>query len=102
MSDIVKRMRVAALMAHKKNEGNGSGVWSESAACNNMGANEIEKLRSVAKRLSDALLTLRPLGGSEMFVRFGEDFYVDPDYCKTIISELRAEVHEARKARTDQ
>lgn len=34
-----------------------------------------------AKRLSDALLKVRPLGGSEMFVKRNNKYYADPDYC---------------------
>ncbi len=35
----------------------------------------------IVKRLSDALLKVRPLGGSEMFIRHGDGFVADPDFC---------------------
>jgi hypothetical protein len=59
---------------------------------------EHERLRKHAKLMSDALLELRPLGGSEMFTRVGEEFYADPDYCTRLIREMRQELHELRVA----
>jgi hypothetical protein len=61
-------------------------------------AAEHERLRKHAKRMSDALLELRPLGGSEMFSRVGEEFYADPDYCARLIREMRDELHKLRVA----
>lgn len=58
---------------------------------------ERDELAKLAKQLSDALLKIRPLGGSEMFVRRGEDFYADPDYCGKLIEQLRAENTELTK-----
>jgi len=40
-----------------------------------------------AKRLSDALLKVRPLGGSEMFVKRNNKYYADPSYCGQLIDE---------------
>jgi hypothetical protein len=49
------------------------------------------------KQLSDALLTVRPLGGSELFVnRFGA-YYADPVYCQTMILKLRTDLNDAHK-----
>lgn len=59
---------------------------------------ERDDLRSRIKRLSDALLTVRPLGGSELFVRWGDAFHADPDYCKGLIEHLHLTKHEALKA----
>ena len=61
-------------------------------------ADEIARLRAHAKKLSDALLKVRPLGGSELFVRVGEDFYADPEFCGNAIVSLLSDRHEALKA----
>lgn len=53
--------------------------------------------KALAKRLSNALLKVRPLGGSELFIRFGEEeFYADPDYCGKAIDKLREDLHNER------
>ncbi len=52
-----------------------------------------EALRTHLKKCSDALLKVRPLGGSELFVRLGDEYFADPDYCGKLIDELRAKVH---------
>lgn len=64
---------------------------------------EIEKLKAkvaardlLLRKMSDALLEVRPLGGSEMFKRFGEGFYADPAICTSEIRRLRSELHEAK------
>lgn len=49
-----------------------------------------------AKRLSNSLLKVRPLGGSELFVERNGDYYADPEYCGRMIEEMRAELYEAR------
>jgi hypothetical protein len=61
-------------------------AWDEIAKKNA----EIDRLRTLAKDLSDALLKIRPLGGSEMFIRRCEAYYADPDYCGRLIDEMRA------------
>lgn len=50
----------------------------------------------IARQLSDALLKVRPLGGSELFMRVGEEFYADPVVCGREIEELRRALHNAR------
>lgn len=66
--------------------------------------------KALCKRLSDALLKVRPLGGSEMFIRVGsgedENFIADPDYCGSLIDDmlsknrnLTRDLMLARKAR---
>jgi hypothetical protein len=58
---------------------------------------EIERRDAFIKELSDALLTVRPLGGSELFVkRFGQ-YYADPAYCKAAIVERHEQYHNAMK-----
>ena len=42
-----------------------------------------------AKKLSDALLKIRPLGGSEMFVTRNNQYFADPAYCGQLIEDLR-------------
>jgi hypothetical protein len=59
---------------------------------------EIDGLRMLAKSLSDALLTIRPLGGSEMFRMYCGAYYADPSTCKAMIAQLHDDLHEARKA----
>lgn len=58
--------------------------------------NELARVRGVARRLSDALLKVRPLGGSELFMRVGEEYYADPTFCGAEIDRLRAENVELR------
>jgi hypothetical protein len=52
-----------------------------------------------AKRLSEALLKVRPLGGSEMFVKRNNQYYADPDYCARVIDEMRDNLHKERLSR---
>jgi len=63
---------------------------------------ELDKYKALCKRLSDALLKVRPLGGSELFTKIGEgddqEYYADPDYCGKAIEKLRQDLHEARAA----
>lgn len=59
----------------------------------------LTELLGFLKEVSDALLKVRPLGGSELFVhRFGE-YYADPAYCGAAIEEKDQRYHEAMKAR---
>lgn len=55
-----------------------------------------ETLAGLARKLSDALLTVCPLGGSDLFMRVGEDFYADPSVCSAEIAKLRSDLHEAK------
>lgn len=58
---------------------------------------EIAGRDTFIKELSDALLSIRPLGGSELFVkRFGKH-YADPAYCEAAIEERTKQYHEAMK-----
>lgn len=50
-----------------------------------------------AKQLSDALLKVRPLGGSELFVKRNGQYYADPDYCGGFIERSHAEFHKTMK-----
>lgn len=59
----------------------------------------IAELERTAKSLSDALLTVRPLGGSELFAKVGDTFYADPKYCAAVIEESHKSLHEARCAK---
>lgn len=55
---------------------------------------EREKMLAFMKELSDALISIRPLGGSELFVkRFGQ-YFADPTYCKDMIKLDAARRHE--------
>lgn len=51
---------------------------------------------AMLKRMSVALLKVRPLGGSELFTKFDGDYIADPEYCGKIIEQMRDELHEAR------
>jgi len=59
-------------------------------------AAELAEARGLAKKMSDALLKVRPFGGSELFTRVGEEFYADPAYCGGEIDRLRGANHELR------
>lgn len=61
-------------------------------------ARELAEARALAKKLSDALVTVRPLGGSELFMRVGEEFFADPIVCTAEIERLRADLHETKTA----
>lgn len=50
-----------------------------------------------AKQLSDALLRVRPLGGSELFVKRNGQYYADPAYCGAAIEESHQSRHETMK-----
>lgn len=54
--------------------------------------------KTLAKRLSTALLKVRPLGGSELFIKVGDEYLADPDYCGAVIDQMRQELHETRIA----
>lgn len=59
-----------------------------------------QQLREMVKELSDTLLKLRPLGGSECFVSKGDGFYVaDTRYFAQLIEQERVSTHEARKGK---
>jgi hypothetical protein len=49
----------------------------------------------IVKELSDALLKVRPLGGSELFIKFEYRYIADPKYCGDMIDKLRLDLHEA-------
>lgn len=68
-------------------------AWDETAKKNA----EIERLEKLAKELSDALLTVRPLGGSELFIQRGGKYYADPVFCAAAITDLHASRHRALK-----
>lgn len=59
---------------------------------------EMARKDALLRRMSDALLEVRPLGGSELFMRVGEEFYADPCACTAEIRRLRSDLHEARSA----
>lgn len=49
-----------------------------------------------ARAMSEALLKVRPLGGSELFRKVGDEYFADPDYCGAAIDKLRSDLHAAR------
>lgn len=57
----------------------------------------LEAMTAFAKELSDALLTARPLGGSECFVKRCGAYYADPYYFKGLIKCESDNRHEAMK-----
>lgn len=59
---------------------------------------EAETYKALAKRLSTALLKVRPLGGSELFIKVGDEYYADPDYCGAMIDKLKSDLHEINMA----
>lgn len=52
--------------------------------------------KALARRLSDALLNVRPLGGSEMFAKVGDEFYADPEYCAELLQGHRDTERETK------
>lgn len=52
-----------------------------------------------AKELSNALLKVRPLGGSELFVKRNDQYYADPEYCGRMIDEMRTSLDLEIRAR---
>lgn len=54
------------------------------------------KLLDHARAMSKALLKVRPLGGSELFRKIGDEYFADADYCGAAIDELRSDLHKAR------
>lgn len=55
-----------------------------------------ERLRKHARAMSNALLKLRPLGGSECFVQVGDEYYADPKFFEEIIPKLLEDLHVAK------
>lgn len=53
---------------------------------------EAETYKALAKRLSTALLKVRPLGGSELFIKVGDEYYADPEYCGAAIEKMKADL----------
>jgi len=49
-----------------------------------------------AGELSRALIKIRPLGGSELFVKRNGQYYADPDYCGAAIEAQRKDSHETK------
>lgn len=61
-------------------------------------AREIERLRTIARELSDVLYGLPPtIANAEHYRRVGDCFYADPDYFKRRIEDDNNAWHEARK-----
>lgn len=58
------------------------------------------KLKALLREMSDVLLTLRPMGGSEMLKRVyidgQEEYYADAHYCARLIEQMRADWREVR------
>lgn len=55
----------------------------------------MERALKDRKELSDALLTVRPLGGSELFVRRGDTHIADARYCAAAIKADAESRHNA-------
>ncbi len=56
-----------------------------------------DRLADWAEQASKALQKVRPLGGSELFMRLGDEFVADPDYCGAVIDEMRDELYKLRR-----
>lgn len=57
---------------------------------------ERDALKALAKRLSNTLLKLRPLGGSELFMQACGDNFADPNTLSQMIADDRQSLHDAR------
>ena len=51
------------------------------------------------KEVSNALLKVRPLGGSELFVKRFGDYFADPVYCGEMIEDTHRRLHAAHISR---
>lgn len=60
-------------------------------------AQERDGVAAYAKRASEALQKVRPLGGSEMFVQIGDGYLADPQFCGDEIDRLHATVHDLKR-----
>jgi hypothetical protein len=59
---------------------------------------ENKRLRETAKELSDTLLSMRPLAGSEAFRKFDDEtFFADPVYFASCIRIDRESLRNARR-----
>lgn len=58
----------------------------------------VRGLEQYAQAASEALLKVRPLGGSELFTRVGEQYLADPAYCGNEITSIRERLHSAKLA----
>jgi hypothetical protein len=56
---------------------------------------ERDQMLAFMKELSNALISVRPLGGSELFVKRFDDYFADPAYCKSAIKHDAEARHEA-------
>lgn len=54
-----------------------------------------ESYRRLARELSEALIKVRPLGGSELFIQRDGQYYADPIYCGAAIESSNRSRHEA-------
>lgn len=61
-------------------------------------AEYVRGLEQYAQAASKALLKVRPLGGSELFTRVGEQYLADPAYCGNEITSIRGQLHFAKLA----
>lgn len=58
---------------------------------------ELLRWRAWGKRATDALIKVRPLGGSELFMRFDDSTNLaDPEWCGRAIDEMRDSLHKQR------
>jgi hypothetical protein len=55
-----------------------------------------ERHLAFMKELSDALLKVRPLGGSELFVKRFGNYFADPAYCGAAIEQMSKDLHQAK------
>jgi hypothetical protein len=77
-------------------------VWvdeyaSECQARSETAERRVKEQQAFMKELSDALISVRPLGGSELFVKRFDEYFADPAYCKAAIEERSNDCHEAQK-----
>lgn len=60
---------------------------------------ELARWRAWGKRATSALTKVRPLGGSELFMRFDDNTTLaDPEWCGAAIDQMRNSLHEERIA----
>jgi hypothetical protein len=95
VAGVVERLRHAD--RHSVQRIHSSDIFAVAADRLESQAKALSEALALAKQLSDALLTVRPLGGSELFIKRAGDYYADPEYMKAAIKEDRDSRYNAMR-----
>src|SRR5687768_11632021 len=97
MTDLVERLREEVDRLSYNSLSHGCAACGVATNLADEAATALEAQRDFMKELSDALISVRPLGGSELFVKRFDEYFADPAYCKAAIEERSNDCHEAQK-----